>query len=145
MLEDGEIDYEFFHEPGKAMVHPALGRLAFLIEPDGVKVHRITDAQHDRTGLTPTTPPSSPTAAGGPPRPRSGPGPGTGSSSPWPATSSTLTLNDVLDLRAADRADQPARLRPVPLRRRDRGPGPQRHLPGRMAPALPRPLAAKHN
>jgi len=51
MLEDGDITYEFFYETGRAMVHPALGRLAFLIEPDGLKLHRMTDAQHDRTGL----------------------------------------------------------------------------------------------
>jgi hypothetical protein len=53
MVEDGEIAYEFFHEPGKAIAHPTLDRLAFLLEPDGVKVHRLTDAQHERTGLTP--------------------------------------------------------------------------------------------
>ena len=44
MLEDGEIGYEFYYDPGKAMVHPGLDRLAFLLEPDGVKVHRLTDA-----------------------------------------------------------------------------------------------------
>src|SRR5262249_36056753 len=53
MLEDGEIAYEFFYEPGKANTHPALDRLAFLLEPDGVKVHRLTDAQYERTGLSP--------------------------------------------------------------------------------------------
>jgi hypothetical protein len=53
MLEDGEIAYEFFYEPSKAMTHPALDRLAFLLEPDGVKVHRLTDAQYERTGLSP--------------------------------------------------------------------------------------------
>jgi tetratricopeptide (TPR) repeat protein len=53
MLEDGEIAYEFYHEPGKTMVHPTLDRLAFLLDPDGVKVHRLTDAQHERTGLAP--------------------------------------------------------------------------------------------
>ena len=53
MLEDGEIAYEFFHEPGKAAVSPALDRLAFLLEPGGVKLHRITDGPTDRTGLAP--------------------------------------------------------------------------------------------
>jgi hypothetical protein len=53
MLEDGEIAYEFFHELGKVAVHPSLDRLAFLIEPDGVKIHWMTDAQYDRTGLAP--------------------------------------------------------------------------------------------
>jgi hypothetical protein len=51
MLEDGEISYEFFHEPDKSMTHPAVDRLAFLIEPDGVKLHRLTDAQYERGGL----------------------------------------------------------------------------------------------
>jgi tetratricopeptide (TPR) repeat protein len=51
IAEDGEISYEFFHEPGKADVAPALDRLAFLVEPDGIKLHRITDAPFDRTGL----------------------------------------------------------------------------------------------
>jgi Domain of unknown function (DUF1583_N)/Protein of unknown function (DUF1581) len=53
MLEDGEISYEFYYDPGKAMAYPALDRLTFLLEPDGVKVHWMTDAQYDRSGLTP--------------------------------------------------------------------------------------------
>ena len=52
MLEDGQITYEFYYDPGKVMVHPALGRLAFLIETDGVKVHRLTDGAYERSGLT---------------------------------------------------------------------------------------------
>jgi len=53
MLEDGEISYEFYHEPGKTMTHPSLDRVVFLLEPDGVKVHRLTDAQYERSGLSP--------------------------------------------------------------------------------------------
>jgi len=53
MLEDGEIAYEFFYEPGKALTHPALDRLTFLLDPAGVSIHWLTDAQHDRTGLAP--------------------------------------------------------------------------------------------
>ena len=53
MLEDGQIDYEFFYEPGKVMVHPALDRLAFLLEPDGVRIHRLTDGAFDHTSLAP--------------------------------------------------------------------------------------------
>ena len=53
IAEDGEISYEFYHDPGQAIVHPSLDRLAFLLEADGVKVHRITDGKHDRTGLDP--------------------------------------------------------------------------------------------
>jgi hypothetical protein len=51
MLEDGEIEYDFFYDPGKAQVHPALDRLTFLLEPDGLMIHWMTDAQHDRSGL----------------------------------------------------------------------------------------------
>src|SRR5207253_670919 len=39
-LADGErVAYQFLYEPGKTHVHPALGRIAFLLEADGVKLH----------------------------------------------------------------------------------------------------------
>lgn len=51
-LFDGEsISYEFHYEPGEVVVHPALGRLAFLIEPGGVRLHWITDGVNEWTGL----------------------------------------------------------------------------------------------
>ncbi|HVX15288.1 MAG TPA: DUF1583 domain-containing protein [Pirellulales bacterium] len=53
MFEDGEMRYEFYYQPGEATVAPALDRLAFLLEPAGVDIHWLTDAQHDRTGLRP--------------------------------------------------------------------------------------------
>ena len=54
----------------------------------------------------------------------------------------TLELNGQADLRANPRADQPALVRPVPLRRRDPGARPQRHLSGQLAPvAAGRPPA----
>ena len=53
MLEDGAIADEFYCAPGKVLTHPALDRLTFLLEPDGVKIHRLTDAPYERTGLTP--------------------------------------------------------------------------------------------
>ncbi len=51
LLEGESVKYEFFHEEGKMSVHPALGRLAFLIEPGGVRVHWLTDEQNEWTGL----------------------------------------------------------------------------------------------
>jgi tetratricopeptide (TPR) repeat protein len=53
MFEDGAISYEFYHEPGQSLVHPALDRLVLLLESDGVKVHWLTDAQYERGGLAP--------------------------------------------------------------------------------------------
>ena len=53
LLEDGEIAYEFYYEPSEVLAHPAIDRLAFLLEPDGVKLHRLTDAQYERGGLSP--------------------------------------------------------------------------------------------
>jgi hypothetical protein len=53
MLEDGTIAYEFFYEPGQSVVHPTLDRLSFVLDPSGVKIHWRTDAQDDRTGLSP--------------------------------------------------------------------------------------------
>ncbi len=53
LLEDGEIEYDFFYEPGKEQGHPALDRLVFLLDPEGVRIHWLTDGIHDRTGLSP--------------------------------------------------------------------------------------------
>ena len=53
MLEDGQIAYEFYYDPNKVMVHPALDRLAFVIGPEGVKVHSLTDGAYERAGLAP--------------------------------------------------------------------------------------------
>jgi hypothetical protein len=53
LLENGEVRYEFRYETGKALTHPALDRLVFLLDPEGVKLHRLTDAAYDRTGLAP--------------------------------------------------------------------------------------------
>ena len=32
---------------------PVLDRLAFLVEPEGIRIHWITDARYDRTTLDP--------------------------------------------------------------------------------------------
>ncbi len=53
LLEDGTLDYEFYYVPGKTLVHPALDRLALVLDPGGVKVHWLTDGRYDRTGLAP--------------------------------------------------------------------------------------------
>jgi hypothetical protein len=65
VLEDGEVSYEFYFEPGKTMVHPALGRLAFLLDPEGVTVHRLTDAQYETSGLAPDNAPAGPSGRRG--------------------------------------------------------------------------------
>ncbi len=51
LLEGESISYEFYSQPGEIEVHPSLGRLAFFIEPDGVRLHWITDGARDWTGL----------------------------------------------------------------------------------------------
>lgn len=53
MLEDGAIEYEFFYDRARAIVHPALDRLAFLLDTDGVKVHWMTDGPYERNGIGP--------------------------------------------------------------------------------------------
>ena len=54
MLEDGTIEYDFFYSPGNIQAHPAIDRLAFLLRPDGVKIHWITDGEFDRSDLNST-------------------------------------------------------------------------------------------
>lgn len=52
-LLDGEtLSYEFYYEQGKSEVHPTLGRLAFLIEEGGVRIHWLTDPGNEWTGLS---------------------------------------------------------------------------------------------
>jgi hypothetical protein len=53
MQEDGTIRYSFFYEPGESLVHPVLDRLCFLVNPDGIDLHWITDGRYDATGLAP--------------------------------------------------------------------------------------------
>lgn len=53
MLEDGVIEYEFLYSADKVEVHPALDRLCFLLQPDGVKTHLVTDNSWDRTDSDP--------------------------------------------------------------------------------------------
>ncbi len=53
MLEDGEIDYEFYYQEGQTLTHPALDRLALILDTDGVRIHWITDGKYDRTDLDP--------------------------------------------------------------------------------------------
>ena len=53
MAEDGSIEYEFFYREGETHVHPALDRLAFMLQPQGVGVHWVGDEQFDRSGLPP--------------------------------------------------------------------------------------------
>jgi len=49
----GSMQYEFFYEPGKSEVHPALDRMVFCLQPDGVRIHWLTDGSLDRTEVSP--------------------------------------------------------------------------------------------
>jgi Protein of unknown function (DUF1583)/Protein of unknown function (DUF1581) len=51
MLEDGAVEYEFFYDPDRAHAHPMLDRLVFLLEPEGVKLHWLTDGPSDKSGV----------------------------------------------------------------------------------------------
>lgn len=48
-----EVEYEFYYEPGKTLVHPTLDRLTFLLEPDGVQIHWVTDGRFNQIGTDP--------------------------------------------------------------------------------------------
>jgi hypothetical protein len=53
IAEDADLSYEFFYAPGETHVHPALGRIAFLLDDDGVKLHVLTDQDSERIGFRP--------------------------------------------------------------------------------------------
>jgi hypothetical protein len=96
MLEDGEVEYEFYHEPGKATVHPALGRLAFVINPDGVSLHRLSDGAQERTGLEPGNLSVEPSRRRGPPSPPLRPKGWNRLKLAIAGDVATITLNDVV-------------------------------------------------
>jgi hypothetical protein len=52
LLEGERIRYEFFHDDGKTTVHPALGRLVFLMDAGGIRMHWLTDKDNEWTGLS---------------------------------------------------------------------------------------------
>lgn len=50
---DGEtVAYEFLYKEDSITAHPALGRLVFLMDPGGVRLHWLTDNTGEWTGLT---------------------------------------------------------------------------------------------
>ena len=53
LFEDGTVEYEFFYEPGRVMTFPALDRLAFIINPGGVRIHWVTDERFDPSEVAP--------------------------------------------------------------------------------------------
>lgn len=55
MVEDGVISYEFYYESGRTQVHPALGQTAFLLRPNGVDVHAISNGKWQRQGMHSST------------------------------------------------------------------------------------------
>ena len=69
-LRAGDVlRYEFYYQPGEVMVHPALDRLTFVMKPDGVRLHWITDgAERDWTGLKADNLVDEPTSRRGPPQ-----------------------------------------------------------------------------
>lgn len=48
LLEDCQLEYEFYYENGKSLTHPAVDRLVFLLDKEGVKVHWLSDAYPQR-------------------------------------------------------------------------------------------------
>ncbi len=53
LIEDGSIAYEFYYAAGQTVAHPALDRLAFLLDPNGIQLHWITDGMFERSSLPP--------------------------------------------------------------------------------------------
>lgn len=50
VLEGETLSYEFFYDEEKSTVHPALGRMGFLMDPSGVRIRWVTTGA-DWTGL----------------------------------------------------------------------------------------------
>lgn len=50
MVEDGTIEFEFFHS-SDTQVHPALGKTAFVLLPGGVRIHEVTNGIYETRRL----------------------------------------------------------------------------------------------
>ena len=68
LMEDGTIEYEFMYQEGETHVHPALDGLVFLLSPDGVSLHRLTQGRYDRTEDDPALVLQTPDSRRGPDR-----------------------------------------------------------------------------
>lgn len=53
LTEDGTVEYEFYYALGSVHTHPALDRIAFLLDPSGVRTHSITDAPFAQSRISP--------------------------------------------------------------------------------------------
>ncbi len=51
LVWDSEVTYEFFYREGESLVHPAMGRLAFLLNRAGVQTHWISNGVWDQSAL----------------------------------------------------------------------------------------------
>lgn len=51
LLDRESVTYEFRYQPGAQEVHPAIGRVAFVLQPEGVRLHWITDGAQEWTSL----------------------------------------------------------------------------------------------
>lgn len=128
LIEDGSVTYEFFYQPGQTEAHPALDCLAFLLRPDGVSLHQVTDGRYD-------TSPTGPADSLDEPSSRRGPNPIPLRAGEWNSIrlaiagkTASLELNGVLicerELEAANRrtfglfryADHELRVRNVVMR-----------------------------
>jgi len=53
LLDGDSVEYEFYYVPGDQNAHPAIDRIAFLLRPDGVIKHWVTDGRYDATTVHP--------------------------------------------------------------------------------------------
>ena len=53
-LSSGDaVEYEFYFDASTGPTHPTLGTTAFIIQPDGIMLHEMTDAGYDQTERPP--------------------------------------------------------------------------------------------
>ncbi len=45
------VAYDFEYQAESCLVHPCLGRSVFMIKPDGVWLHQLTDGRHDASAI----------------------------------------------------------------------------------------------
>ena len=53
LVWDSEVTYDFFYREGESLTHPAIGRLAFLLDRGGLQRHWVSNGVWDRSDLDP--------------------------------------------------------------------------------------------
>jgi hypothetical protein len=51
LIEDGVLEFDMYYQSGRSAAYPTLDRVAFILEPAGLRLHHVSDGIHDHTEI----------------------------------------------------------------------------------------------